>query len=181
MKNFIIATLITFVSPSLAFGCEEMWFVRNLIFDRAGYCFNSPLGQAVFDNSDCQTGVQIELEPIDAEVVAMIRSNEAAEGCSINTNQTNLEFSYFNSFYQKFEQLPVPDFLESSCIGYNGAAIPVYSSPNGNALAIGFINAGDNIEFDWDDPIAGWSFVASNRTAGWISDDITYKCEMIAG
>ena len=30
--------------------CHDLWFARNAIMDRAGYCFGSVLGQAVFDN-----------------------------------------------------------------------------------------------------------------------------------
>ena len=25
--------------------CDELWFARNLLFDRAGHCFDSTLGQ----------------------------------------------------------------------------------------------------------------------------------------
>ena len=55
--RFVLTFLLSLcVTPAFALDhCEEWWFTRNLVFDRAGYCFSSPLGQAVFDNSDCFT------------------------------------------------------------------------------------------------------------------------------
>ena len=33
--------------PALAFDpCEDLWFSRNQLYDRAGYCFSTPLGLA---------------------------------------------------------------------------------------------------------------------------------------
>ena len=37
--------------------CDDLWLTRNLIFDRAGYCFGSVLGKSVFDNEGCTPGV----------------------------------------------------------------------------------------------------------------------------
>lgn len=34
-------------------SCQNLWYVRNAIYDSHGYCFKTPAGQAEFDNSDC--------------------------------------------------------------------------------------------------------------------------------
>ena len=34
-------------------SCQNLWLVRNSIYDRRGYCFKTQDGKATFDNSDC--------------------------------------------------------------------------------------------------------------------------------
>jgi hypothetical protein len=34
-------------------SCENLWHVRNRIYDENGYCFKTARGQQAFDNSDC--------------------------------------------------------------------------------------------------------------------------------
>ena len=50
---------LALAAPAAASSCEEMWFVRNLVFDRAGMCFGSPLSAR------------------SAEIVAQIKGFEA--------------------------------------------------------------------------------------------------------
>ena len=64
-------TLLLFLiaSPAAASDvCHDLWFTRNLIMDRAGYCFGSMLGKATFDNSDC-TGKNVSLDAGDQLMV----------------------------------------------------------------------------------------------------------------
>ena len=49
---FLLLTPVTAVADAL---CDELWLTRNMVFDRAGYCFGSNLGEAIFDNSDCNS------------------------------------------------------------------------------------------------------------------------------
>lgn len=34
-------------------SCENLWLVRNTIYDENGLCFRTARGQDYFDNSDC--------------------------------------------------------------------------------------------------------------------------------
>ncbi len=34
-------------------SCENLWYVRNSIYDEHGYCFRTKAGKEAFDNSDC--------------------------------------------------------------------------------------------------------------------------------
>lgn len=34
-------------------SCQNLWYVRNSIYDDHGYCFRTRAAQAEFDNSDC--------------------------------------------------------------------------------------------------------------------------------
>jgi len=64
MRAFLALLLAALAAPAAALEiCDELWFTRNLIYDRAGYCFSSPLGRAVFDNSDC-TGSALKIAEI---------------------------------------------------------------------------------------------------------------------
>lgn len=64
--------------PAVADACDEMWFIRNLHFDRAGYCFGSTLGQNIFDNAGC-TGKDVQLSSEAQKSIAFIKE---MEGCT---------------------------------------------------------------------------------------------------
>ena len=34
-------------------SCQNLWYVRNSIYDDHGYCFKTQAARAEFDNSDC--------------------------------------------------------------------------------------------------------------------------------
>lgn len=34
-------------------SCQNLWYVRNSIYDDHGYCFRTAAAKAEFDNSDC--------------------------------------------------------------------------------------------------------------------------------
>ncbi len=58
-------------------SCENLWYVRNRIYDENGYCFQTARGRHAFDNSDCwvhnQSRVrlsQIERHNVDAIIQA---------------------------------------------------------------------------------------------------------------
>jgi hypothetical protein len=34
-------------------SCQNLWHVRNSIYNHRGYCFKTAAAQQVFDNSDC--------------------------------------------------------------------------------------------------------------------------------
>lgn len=40
-------------SELLGLSCQNLWYVRNSIYNDNGYCFKTKAAQAEFDNSDC--------------------------------------------------------------------------------------------------------------------------------
>ncbi len=48
--SFVITTQSAFAELSY---CDDLWFTRNLILNRAGECIITPQAEALFDNSDC--------------------------------------------------------------------------------------------------------------------------------
>ena len=83
----IICTLSTLALAND--GCDDLWFTRNLIFDQVGYCFGSPLGQAVFDNADC-TAKTPQLSDQDRTRVDAIEAEEARWDCRVDTSKTHV-------------------------------------------------------------------------------------------
>lgn len=41
------------ISQLRRLSCQNLWYVRNSIYDDHGYCFRTAAGKAAFDNSDC--------------------------------------------------------------------------------------------------------------------------------
>lgn len=152
--------------------CHDLWFTRNALFDRAGYCFGSALGQAVFDNSDCVTR-QPALDPAAQAAVAQIKAMEARVGCRVNTAQGWLDLDDLHILRQLID-LPIPDELGSGCLGWQGPVVPLHSGHSPNAPVIGRIAPGDYVLFDhW--PVAGWSYVTTHgpnfvglTSGGWV-------------
>ena len=46
---------ISSVQPAWADSCYDLWWQRNEIYNRNGYCFQTRDGMDAFDNSDCYT------------------------------------------------------------------------------------------------------------------------------
>jgi len=63
--------------------CNDLWYVRNRIYDENGYCFRTSRGRANFDNSDCWESNQgrVRMSGVErANVDAIVRA-ERAIGC----------------------------------------------------------------------------------------------------
>jgi hypothetical protein len=65
------------------FSCENLWHVRNRIYDEHGYCFSTARGREYFDNSDCWINDQtdVELSEIETHNVDEIVEVEEENGC----------------------------------------------------------------------------------------------------
>lgn len=129
-------------------ACDELWFSRNAMMDYAGYCFQSPLGQAVFDNSDCTTS-EPQLSLAAQAMTRQIIKNEATLACDVNTDRTELEPMWNIAQRRELEvQPPVPNAweAETSCIGY-GATVPIYAAPDHAARILDVMRPGGNINF----------------------------------
>ena len=170
----LLALILLFLpGPLMAeSGCEDIWFTRNLIMDRAGYCFSSPLGAALFDNSDC-TGTQISLDPAAQAQVARIRALEAQHGCQVDTNRTWMDMPDM-AFRKALTVLPIRTEGEWGCLGWTGAAAPLYSGYYEPFHAIGQVGPGDYVSFAYEN-VGDWIYVTTYapvwgafRSAGWL-------------
>lgn len=67
---------------SIAAGasCNDLWYERNSIFDRKGYCFKTDRGKRSFDNSDCFTS-NPSLTSAERSRVNEIKRLESQMGC----------------------------------------------------------------------------------------------------
>ena len=152
--------------------CADLWFTRNALFDRAGYCFGSPLGQALFDNGDCR-GKAVTLSADAQAKVAEIRRLEDRIGCDVDTSGTRLGFADY-AIRRQMIDLPVLDELAAGCLGYRGAPIPLRAGHGAGAPVLGRIEPGDFVSFGHL-PENGWSYVTTHgpnwqglRAGGWM-------------
>ncbi len=195
MKYFISLVLAIGVSsPVLADiedPCADLWFSRNAMLDKAGYCFSTPLGKALFDNSDCTTK-QPKLTPEVKAQIAVIRKLEQGdeggfyETCNIDTGQQKLDLPDLE-VRKQLDFQPASDGDTSFCLGYVGPDIPLYAAPWKSARRTGVIRGGDNLSLahlDWK----GWSFSivfqpSETTGLGWYQSPIADidQCEAWAG
>lgn len=183
----ILLIFLTFVAtPAFATnGCHDLWFTRNLIMDRAGFCFGSALGQAVFDNSDC-TGKTVELTRSAISFVKRIQREEKMFGCKVDTTRTVLDIEDL-AIRRRLKDLPLRDELESACLGWLGPETPLYDSHSTSGNVIGRITSGDTITFSfWSQD--NWSYLLihtpdwSLKSGGWSSVGIpSTMCRDFAG
>ncbi|MDK3072838.1 DUF4453 domain-containing protein [Sedimentitalea sp. JM2-8] len=169
--------------------CEDIWFTRNLIMDRAGYCFASPLGQALFDNSDC-VGSQVQLDAAAAETVTRIRALEAEYACNVDTRRHGLDMADI-AFRRALRDLPLRHMGNASewaCQGWTGPTLPLYDGFSDPLHAIGQILPGDFVSFGHDGPGQGWVYVSVHppgfsgfKSAGWMYWPDRMPCAAEAG
>jgi len=161
-----LAFLIWFAIAGMASAewCHDFWFTRNLVMDRAGYCFGSVLGQSAFDNSDC-TGKQVSLSSGSARLVAEIQALEAYHGCRVNTSQPVLYLDDA-AIRRVLYDLPIRDEFESACIGWLGSVTPLFAGHSNGSPVIGTIGAGDNVNYSHV-PVGSWTYVTISG-ADWV-------------
>lgn len=167
--------------------CEDLWFSRNQLYDRAGYCFSTPLGQAIFDNSDC-TGKDVSLEPGGGEIVAFVRDMEERLDCKVDTSATSIDIPHIDLRF-RLETVVALSEIASGCLGWTGDPIPLRAGPRDGAEVLSVAMPGDDIVWEYE-PIGwpeGWSFVTAYRDGeqtalGFTRDDMDYDlCTGLAG
>lgn len=187
IRSALAATLALAASPAAAFDiCDEMWFIRNLQFDRAGYCFGSALGQAVFDNSDC-TGKDVALSAEARRNVDDIKNQEGWMGCSVDTSTRSLDLPHAGML-RALSDLPVPIDAASGCMGWQGDEVPLHAGHDARSPVVAVARAGQDIlwEYDWNGP-EGWEFISVHYEGrligmGWSESPIdTGFCSQLAG
>jgi hypothetical protein len=60
-------------------SCENLWHVRNRIYDEHGYCFATERGREAFDNSDCWVEEQADVELSEIEIYNVDRIVEVED------------------------------------------------------------------------------------------------------
>lgn len=160
---FLALTPVTALADAL---CDELWLTRNTVFDRAGYCFGSDLGKAVFGNSDCSTSSP-KLSADDALTVAQVREVEEDFSCAVDTSRQSLDVDHVN-LRRALNDLPVKTGYESMCIDYQGPALLLTVGRHPDAAFFGEIMPGDNIMFGHI-PRDGMDFIdLGDGRMGWV-------------
>ena len=192
MKIFTAAFCLIASFPALASAhdaCDDLWFVRNLVFAKQGYCFGSPLGQAVFGTASCTTKSPT-LSAQDKAIIAQTRTMEKRWECKVNSNKTRLDVHSLALRWQLRDQ-PLHDDTESSCITYVGPKTPLYAGHSTSDQIIGYIYPGDDfgnayVSFS---PDTNWLFISAVSAAdgtlrpdiGWTQQNLWENCTHMAG
>lgn len=184
--KFLVCTLCMLGSPVLATdACHDLWFTRNALVDRAGYCFGSVLGQAVFDNNGC-TGKSVTLSPQAQQTVHQIQALEARIGCRVNTGQTSLELDDLE-LRRRLWDLPVLDELAGACLGWLGASVGLRAGHRSDAPYVGQITSGNYVSYGHV-PVGSWSYVTTSgpdwqvTSGGWLDmSAVQEQCRDYAG
>ena len=157
--RWLICIFLLLSGPALArsdAACEELWFARNAMANSAGYCFTSPLGQAIFDNSDCTTrspdiGAQATM------IVSRILKQEAELSCRVDTDLSEFQTitwpddrrlelrSRLNLDIQPPE--PAEAINQFSCLDRVGTDELIFAAPNRDARVIGAWQPGGDLTF----------------------------------
>lgn len=192
----IVASLIALTPPPVSAQqdtpfCQEIWLSRNTIMDRAGQCFASPLGRAVFDNSDCVES-DIRLNPLDAEIVRVAQEIEAWAGCAVDTDATRLmvEVLPFRARLMELFTVPVRIDSEHGCTGYHGPPITLHTGISTNMTVLGTVGPGQGFSLAHMQVRGGWEYLevydadGALLTHGWTQDmpyDFGNYCTFSAG
>ena len=72
--------------------CYNLWYQRNLIHAKKGYCFESNLGKKAFSNFQCSSTPQ-PLSDKEKSDVNNIKNRESALNCKIDTNTIEIPVS----------------------------------------------------------------------------------------
>ncbi|MCP5038203.1 MAG: DUF4453 domain-containing protein [Rhodobacteraceae bacterium] len=183
----IAATFSTQVSAQNWDYCQDLWFTRNQLFDRTGYCFKSPLGQVVFDNSDCLANPSA-LSLLASRKVTQIKAMENELSCQVDTSQTQL-FIPLMQYRLALEDIPVISEFASGCLQWNGPPVSLLSGHRLGAPVIGMAYPSDDIvwEYSIEGAPDGWEFITVYRggdqvSLGWSNSVIDYDlCGGLAG
>ncbi|MCP4824122.1 MAG: YARHG domain-containing protein [Shimia sp.] len=60
--------------------CDDLWYMRNRIFHKNGYCFGSERGISTFGNDGCNTKSP-SLSDADTTILNAVKQSEKDLGC----------------------------------------------------------------------------------------------------
>ncbi len=161
----LAATLTTAPAPAQASSCEHMWFLRNLIAHRAGHCFVSTLGRAVFGNEGCAPGVQVP--DADAARMQAVLAIERGFGCRVDVARPALGDPVAEWDWHVIDLIPVPSGFQSSCFGYRLSSFDLRAAPHADAPVVGMVLKGDSIAFNYEDE-GDWMFLLTDAEEGFM-------------
>lgn len=185
----IIILQITLLAPP-AFAeeaCDDLWYSRNFYFDKAGYCFGSALGKAVFDNANCKSKDVSFSDAIKLRI-SHIKQTEKMNECKVSSKKVrNLDIYNFD-MRKKLADQPINHGYESSCFGYQGdAKVPLYSAMSEGSEIMGYVGTGDSV-YSAHDEISKTKWWFATRTnedgkivIGWTNQTIFDQCKAVAG
>lgn len=167
MKTACLSAAFICAASTVSALCEDAWYLRNLAFDRAGYCFGSPLGGALFD-ATCSTKSPT-LNEWDQSMVDAHKRIEASNGCKINTKGRVLASTLIGKM-DDIDLLPTLSQFESACHGYKGEPVTMTSGIGMQmSYPTGTIAPGDTVYFRFES-WGGFEFVETETAAGWIPE-----------
>ncbi len=178
MRLALLFWVFSVMSVQAEDACHDLWFTRNLILDRAGQCFGTNLGSAVFNNSDCLTRSP-DLSKQDQDLIALLKRREKTLDCKVDADATRLPVNVIWLRLQ-MKTLPVARAARFTCKDWSGPFIKLYDSIEPTtAKRTGEIEAGDNVVFAHE-PRGKWQFVTVQRSseyvgAGWFESDLTQQ------
>lgn len=72
------------VGQLLSLSCQNLWTVRNSIYDDHGYCFRTDAAKLAFDNSDCyeSDAAKLRFNKNEQTNINRIVQVEKEKGCS---------------------------------------------------------------------------------------------------
>jgi hypothetical protein len=154
--------------------CDDLWFGRNLVFDRAGYCFGSPLGKAMFNNGDCTTKKPV-LSEYDREFVEFVEWSEEIAHCKVDTSQRSIAIELIE-LRRKLMTPVIRANILHNCQGWRRGPLELHAANSANSPVIGRIETGD--DFTWyftnqgEQIDSGWDILMGFRdgkafTLGW--------------
>jgi len=164
MRLFLAAVMASVADPAMAWNiCDDLWFTRNAIYDRAGYCFNSDLGRAVFDNAGCTPG-EVRLTGQAARDVTAIQQYEQELSCDVDTARKRLDIPDLD-LRMSLRDLPLPSPFASACYGWRGPQIMLHAGRDERTAVTGVINPGDDLVWTFDGS-DGWAFMQDHAPGG---------------
>ncbi|MEL6682553.1 MAG: DUF4453 domain-containing protein [Pseudomonadota bacterium] len=198
MKRLVCYVVFAAVWPGLVLAnanqlCDELWFSRNAMLNDAGYCFTTPLGRSLFDNSDCTTRKPIVDRNV-SEQISVIQGLEReppfdpqVQRCRVDTSQQDLDEVPYIDMRRRVDFQPATDGNSGGCIGYQGDAFPIFAAPDLGSARLGIVEQGFSFSIShlpWD----GWNFafvwrgdiVGEPLLLGWYRKDIGQNCTLFA-
>jgi len=184
MRWMILLCLIVPAPVAALEICDDLWFTRNLVFHRAGHCFGSVLGKAVFGDEGCnKDGGAPDKDAL--ALIERVRGLEAEFNCDVDTTQDFLAVPVFEQRKDLID-LPFPSEIESACVGWKGGRLALRKAHKDGAELLGAVRDGDTLLFQYQD-VGDWMFVEVQQNGipagmGWAKPEISKEnCEMVAG
>lgn len=156
MRVLVLLTLGCTPAHAANIFCETAWFARNLFYAKAGHCFDTPLGRAVFGER-CEGAAT--LGPDAQRRIEEIRAYEVSgRGCTVNSENETFERLDALALRRRLDVHPLRSGEESSCGDWRGEPLVLRAAPSSTARIVGTVEPGENIGYShqWE---GSWEMV----------------------